>query len=151
MKNIFLWKRKMYAMFGLLDYWFKVRIHCFRIQDSGFRKRAVNHSLITRKFILCYIRSNKNHNSKGTPPCTFKRLEVSVCSSRVHLYSALVYCSHRVQWYRCYYPHTFYKLISPFKNLFAEPNQTTTVQNNCFLQVSWVYSMFNYYSLGDIA
>ena len=46
-------------MFGLFDYWFQVRIHGFRIQDWGFRNRAINHSLITRQLILCYIRSLK--------------------------------------------------------------------------------------------
>ena len=50
-------------MFDLFDYWFQVRIHGFRNQDSGFRKRAVNHSLITRQFILWYIRFKQNHNS----------------------------------------------------------------------------------------
>ena len=60
-------------MFGLFVQLFKFRVHGFRIQVSGFRKRAVNHSLITRKLILCHKRSKNAHNSKGTPPCTFKQ------------------------------------------------------------------------------
>ena len=66
-------------MFGLFDYWFQVRIHGFRIQGSGLRKRAINHSVLTRQLILCYLRSKKNHNSEGTPPWTSKLSGVSVC------------------------------------------------------------------------
>ena len=45
-----------------------------RIDDSGFRKRAFNHSLMTRKLILSTRGSKIMHNTKGTPPCTFRQL-----------------------------------------------------------------------------
>ena len=52
-------------------------IYSFRIQDSWFRKRAVNHSLVTRQRIPWYIRSKKTY-SEGTPTITFKWSGVSV-------------------------------------------------------------------------
>ena len=64
-------------MCGVFDYKFQVRIQGFMIQVEEFSKRAVNHYLITRKLILCYIRSKKDLNYKDTPPCTFKRSGVS--------------------------------------------------------------------------
>ena len=45
-----------------------------RIDDSGFRKRAFNHSLMTRQWILSTGGSEKMHNAKGTPPFTFRQL-----------------------------------------------------------------------------
>ena len=53
-------------------------IHCFRIQDSGFRKRAANHSLFASLMIPGYRGSEKMQNSMGTPPSTFKHSRVSM-------------------------------------------------------------------------
>ena len=50
-----------------------IRIHGFRIEYSGFRKRAINQSLMTRQFILSSRGFQKIHNSIGTPPCTFRQ------------------------------------------------------------------------------
>ena len=46
-------------MFGLFVYWLQVRIHGFRIQDSGFRKKTVNHSRMTKGLIPGYRWSKK--------------------------------------------------------------------------------------------
>ena len=45
-----------------------------RIDDSGFRKRTVNNSLMTRQLILSTRGSKKMINAMGTPACTFKQL-----------------------------------------------------------------------------
>ena len=58
-KNVSCEKEKWRAMFFLFDYSFQVRIHCLRIQDSGFRNRAIKHYLISRKLSGCYRRSKK--------------------------------------------------------------------------------------------
>ena len=50
-----------------------IRIHGFRIDASGFRKRAINHSLMTKMLILSTRGSQKMHNTMGTPPCTFRQ------------------------------------------------------------------------------
>ena len=57
---------------------FFIPSQCLWLKGSGFRKRAVHHSLFTRRLILGYRRSTKIHNSIGTPPCTFKQSGVSV-------------------------------------------------------------------------
>ena len=75
-KNVFLWKRKMVC--NDLFVWLLIPSQDSWLKDSGFRKRAIKYSLMTRKFIRWYIRYNKNHNSEGPPPCTFKRSGVSV-------------------------------------------------------------------------
>ena len=47
--------------------------------DSGFSKRAINNSLMTRQLILGSRGSReKMHNIKGTPPCTFRQSWVNV-------------------------------------------------------------------------
>ena len=50
-----------------------MRIHGLRIDHSRFRKRAINHSLMTGKLILSTRGSQKIHNTIGTPPCTFRQ------------------------------------------------------------------------------
>ena len=45
-----------------------------RIDDSGFRKRTVNNSLMTRQLILSTRGSKKMIYAMGTPACTFKQL-----------------------------------------------------------------------------
>ena len=68
-------------MFVLFYTWFQVRVHCFRIQDSGKRLSII--------FLLPGNWFFPNHKSEGTPPCTFKRSGVNVwqfgvqCSSKV--------------------------------------------------------------------
>ena len=47
-------------------------------QDSGFRNRAIKHSLKTRQLILGYRGSTKIHKTRGTPPCTLRQPWVSV-------------------------------------------------------------------------
>ena len=47
-------------------------------QDSGFRNRAIKHSLNTRQLILGYRGSTKMHKTIGTPPCTLRQPWVSV-------------------------------------------------------------------------
>ena len=47
-------------------------------QDSGFRNRAIKHSLNTRQLILGYRGSTKMHKTIGTPPCTLRHPWVSV-------------------------------------------------------------------------
>ena len=51
-----------------------IRIHGLRVDYSGFRKRAINQSLMTRQLILSTRGSQKIHNTIGTPPCTFRQL-----------------------------------------------------------------------------
>ena len=45
---------------------------------SGFRNRAIKHSLATRQFILGYRGSTKMHKTIGTPPRTLRQPWVSV-------------------------------------------------------------------------
>ena len=52
--------------------------HGFRTQDSGFRNRAVKHSLMTRRLIPGYRGANPFNNSIGTPSGSFKQPGVSV-------------------------------------------------------------------------
>ena len=66
---------------GLFVYRLQVRIHALRIQDSGFRKRTINHSLMIRQLISGYRGSKEIHKSVGTPPCTYTQPGVSVSSS----------------------------------------------------------------------
>ena len=47
-------------------------------QDSGFRNRAIKHSLKTRQEILGYRGSTKMHKTIGTLPCTLRQSWVSV-------------------------------------------------------------------------
>ena len=47
-------------------------------QNSGFRNRAIKHSLNTRQLILGYRGSTKNYKTIGTPPCTLRQPWVSV-------------------------------------------------------------------------
>ena len=47
-------------------------------QDSGFRNRAIKHSLTTRQLILGYTGSTKMHKRIGTQPCTLRQPWVSV-------------------------------------------------------------------------
>ena len=77
-KNIFLWKRN--VVWIVLFPWLLITRQDSWLQESGFSKRAVKHSCITRQLILWYIRSKKNHNCVGTSPCTFKRARV-LCAS----------------------------------------------------------------------
>ena len=61
-----------------------------RIDDSGFRKRTVNNSLMTRQLILITRESKKMINTMGTPACTFKQQWDNVSgncqSSHVYLF-----------------------------------------------------------------
>ena len=50
-----------------------IMIHGFRIDYWGFRKRAINYSLMTRKWILSTRESQKIHNTIRTPPCTCRQ------------------------------------------------------------------------------
>ena len=53
------------------------------IDDSGFRKRTVNNSLMTRQSILSTRGSKKTINAMGTPACTFKQLWDNVCTTEL--------------------------------------------------------------------
>ena len=50
--------------------------------DSGFRKRTVNNSLITRQLILITRGCKNMINTMGTPACTFKQLWDNVVLSK---------------------------------------------------------------------
>ena len=56
-----------------------------RIDDSGFRKRTVNNSLMTRQLILSTRGSKKMINAMGTPACTFKQLWDNVIDKEIML------------------------------------------------------------------
>ena len=49
-------------------------MHGLRTDDSGFRKRTFNNSLMNRQLNLSTGGSKKNINAMGTPACTFKLL-----------------------------------------------------------------------------
>ena len=75
-KNIFMCKRKIKC--NVWCVWLLTQSQDSWLQESGFRKRAINHSLATRQLIPLYIGSKINLYSEGTSPCTFKRSRVSV-------------------------------------------------------------------------
>jgi hypothetical protein len=62
-----------------------MRIHGLRIDDSGFRKRTVNNSLMTRQLILITRGSKKIINTMGTLACTFKLLWDNVVKREVKI------------------------------------------------------------------
>jgi hypothetical protein len=62
----------MYIALFFIDIY--IRIHSLRIDDSGFRKRAFNNSLMTSQLILSTRGSKKMINAMGTPTCTLKQL-----------------------------------------------------------------------------
>ena len=51
-----------------------ISIHGLKIDYLGFRKRAINQSLMTRQLILSTRGYQKIHNNIGSPPCTFRQL-----------------------------------------------------------------------------
>ena len=59
---------------ALFVYWRLDKDSWMRIDDSGFRKRGFNNSLMTRQLILSTRGSQKLHNTIGTPPFTFRQL-----------------------------------------------------------------------------
>jgi hypothetical protein len=59
-------------------YWHLSKESWLKDQDSGFRNRAIKHSLKTRQLILGYRGSPKMHKTIGTPPCTLIQPRVSV-------------------------------------------------------------------------
>ena len=61
-------------------------------QDSGFRNRAIKHSLKTRQMILGYRGWLKMHKTIGTPPCTLRQPWVSVYVSCVMCHVSRVTC-----------------------------------------------------------
>ena len=70
-------------------YWHLSELSWLKDQDSGFRNRAIKHSLKTRQLILGYRGSPKRRKTIGTPPCTLIQPRVSVIGP-IHNFEALV-------------------------------------------------------------
>ena len=81
----------------IVIYWFvclltfRSEFNGFRIQDSGFRNRAVKHSFMTRQWIPGYKGSKKMHNSIGTLSGSFKRPNVGVLDPDANLRNFLYF------------------------------------------------------------
>ena len=66
------------VLYCLFVYWHLNEESWLEDQDSGFRNRAIKHSLRTRQLILGYRGSTKMHKTRGTPPWSFRQPWVSV-------------------------------------------------------------------------
>ena len=64
-----------------------------RVDYSGFRKRAINQSLMTRQLILSTKGSQKIHNTIGTTPWTFIQLWHNVLNCPALRWTALQWTS----------------------------------------------------------